>query len=101
MSTKAPGAFNKLAVIGAGNMGSGIARNIQKAGYDLSVWNRTQSKMDPYVADGARGCKTIREAAEGADVIFTSLMDDKSILAALEGPDGMLAGMASGASRAD
>lgn len=37
----------KVAFIGLGNMGSGIAQRIAAGGFDLTVWNRTQSKMTP------------------------------------------------------
>ena len=87
----------KVAVIGLGNMGRGIAANVQKAGHELSVWNRTQSKMESFVRDGALGCSTIQEAVDNADIVFTSLMDDESILHATEGEDGMISALNSGA----
>src|ERR1700721_2074203 len=77
----------KIAFIGLGNMGTGIAQCILKAGHDLIVWKRTATKTGPLVALGARAATTAREAAAAADVVMTSLMDDKSVL------DGMLAGM--------
>jgi 3-hydroxyisobutyrate dehydrogenase-like beta-hydroxyacid dehydrogenase len=87
----------KVACIGLGNMGSGIARNILQAGHELSVWNRTRSKMDPFIRDGAMGCNSIREAVLDADVVITSLMDDASILDATEGQDGIISGLKPGA----
>lgn len=87
----------KVAFIGLGNMGSGMANNILKAGFDLSVWNRTQAKMVPFVASGAKGALTPEEAVRDADVVITSLMDDKSILSVLQQENGILAGMKAGA----
>lgn len=87
----------KVAFIGLGNMGSGIAHCLLKAGFSLTVWNRTASKMDQLVAEGARAAASAREAASGADVVITSLMDDKSILDNLQGANGILAGMKVGA----
>lgn len=87
----------KIAFIGLGNMGSGIANCIHRAGYDLTVWNRTASKMTPLVAAGVKAVATAREAAMSADVVITSLMDDKSIIENLRGGDGILAGMKPGA----
>jgi len=87
----------KVAFIGLGNMGSGIAQCILKSGFDLTVWNRTAAKMEPLVANGAKAAKTAREAVTGADVVITSLMDDQSILDNLQAAEGILAGMKPGA----
>jgi hypothetical protein len=83
----------KIAFIGLGNMGTGIAQCILKSGHDLIVWNRTATKTDPLVALGARAATTAREAAAAADVVITSLMDDKSVLDVVQAGDGLLAGM--------
>lgn len=85
-----------IAFIGLGNMGAGIAQCILKAGFDLTVWNRTASKMQPLIEQGARGASSAKEAVGGADVVVTSLMDDKSILDAVQAADGILAGMRPG-----
>jgi len=89
---------NKIALIGLGRMGSGIAANIVKRGMELVVWNRTASKMAPLVAMGATGAGSAKEAAAAADIVVTSLMDDKSILDTLNGEDGILAGLKPGSS---
>lgn len=86
----------KVAFIGLGNMGSGIAGCILKAGFDLTVWNRTASKMQPLIDQGAKGAKTAKEAVVGADAVVTSLMDDQSILDAVRAENGILAGMKPG-----
>lgn len=86
----------KVAFIGLGNMGSGMASNIAKSDHDLTVWNRTASKMDPLVALGAAAAKTTIEAVTDAEVVVTSLMDDKSILSNLQGVNGFLSGMKPG-----
>lgn len=86
----------KIGFIGLGKMGAGICANIQKAGFALSVYNRTRSKMDPFVRAGAFGCKTPREAAERSDIVLTSLMDDQSMIDATEGKSGILAGLKKG-----
>ena len=57
----------KIAFIGLGNMGTGIAQSILKSGHDLIVWNRTATKTGPLVALGARAATTAREAAAAAD----------------------------------
>jgi len=78
-------------------MGSGIARNILKAGYDLTVWNRTQSKMTPLLELGARGAASPAEAASDADLVISSLMDDASIEQILVGSGAVLHSMKPGA----
>ena len=87
----------RVAFIGLGKMGAGIARNIQKAGFALTVYNRTASKTQPFVEAGATRAASAREAAAGADVVVTSLMGDESVKAVVEGSEGVLAGLSPGA----
>ncbi|HXP79579.1 MAG TPA: NAD(P)-dependent oxidoreductase [Verrucomicrobiae bacterium] len=82
-----------VACVGLGRMGSGIARNIQNAGFGLTVYNRTTEKMKPLVEAGATAASTPREAAAAADIVVTNLMDDASVLSAITGDNGILAGM--------
>lgn len=86
----------KIGFIGLGKMGAGICSNIQKAGFPLSVYNRTQSKMASFVEAGAFGCKSPKETAERSDIILTSLMDDQSMIDATTGESGILAGLKKG-----
>lgn len=86
----------KVAFIGLGRMGAGIAMNILKAGFELTVYNRTQSKMRSLLNEGAAGASSPKEAATGADVILTCLMDDQSVLDVVTGEHGLLAGLKSG-----
>lgn len=76
--------------IGLGRMGAAIARNIMKAGFALTVYNRTPAKMQPFLDAGATGAASPAEAAARADIVVTSLMDDQSVLDAVEGGSGML-----------
>ena len=87
----------KIAFIGLGNMGSGIAACIQKAGFDLTVWNRTAAKADTLVAAGAKLAATAREAVANAEIVITCLMDDQSILDMMTGETGVLSAMKPGA----
>lgn len=82
-----------VACVGLGRMGTGIARNIQNAGFPLTVYNRTAEKMKPLVEAGAKAASTPREAAAAADIVVTNLMDDASVLGAITGDNGILAGM--------
>lgn len=87
----------KIAFIGLGNMGSGMAGCIQRSGRNLVVWNRTAAKADPLVVAGATLAATPASAVADADVVITSLMDDKSILDMMQGTGGVLAAMKPGA----
>jgi 3-hydroxyisobutyrate dehydrogenase-like beta-hydroxyacid dehydrogenase len=82
-----------VACIGLGRMGSGIAGNIQKHGFPLTVYNRTPEKTKPFVSAGAVSARTPREAAAAAEIIVTNLMDDASVLETVTGEIGILAGM--------
>ena len=86
-----------IAHIGLGRMGAGIANNIQAAGCHFVVYNRSTEKVQPFVAAGAKAARTPREAAAAADIVVTSLMDDKSVFDVISGEDGILAGMRGGA----
>jgi 3-hydroxyisobutyrate dehydrogenase len=64
----------------------------------LTVWNRTRSRAEAFArAHGARSAATPREAATGADVVITCLPSSREVEAILDGPDGLLAGLAPGA----
>lgn len=79
----------KIGFIGLGNMGSMIARNLMKAGHEVTVWNRSPAKADALVAVGARRAASPAAAAHG-DVVQTMLADDKALEAVSFGPDGIL-----------
>jgi 3-hydroxyisobutyrate dehydrogenase-like beta-hydroxyacid dehydrogenase len=82
-----------VAVIGLGRMGTGMAQSILKAGYPLTVYNRSPAKAEPLVAAGAKVADSPKDAAAAADVVLTSLLDDDSILNMMAAPDGLLAGL--------
>jgi 3-hydroxyisobutyrate dehydrogenase-like beta-hydroxyacid dehydrogenase len=86
----------RVACIGLGRMGAGIARNVQAAGCRLTVYNRTPGKAQPFLAAGATEARTPREAAAAAEFVISSLMDDASVLDAMGGSDGILAGLRPG-----
>jgi 3-hydroxyisobutyrate dehydrogenase-like beta-hydroxyacid dehydrogenase len=86
-----------VSCIGLGRMGSGMAANIQKAGFPLTVYNRTAEKTKRFVASGATTAGSPREAAAAADIVVTNLMDDASVLDTVMGVNGILAGMRPGA----
>ena len=65
-----------VAILGLGTMGSGMAANLLKSGFSLSVYNRTASKAQTLVDQGARLASTPAEAALGASVVISMLADD-------------------------
>lgn len=86
----------KLAFIGLGTMGAPMARNLLRAGYELTVHNRTRDKERPLEALGARRAASPREAAEGADVVLTNVSDTPDVEAVVLGEAGAAEGMAPG-----
>jgi len=64
-----------VAVLGTGTMGTGIARNIAAAGFDLRVWNRTAARARALAATGATVAASPGEAVRGADLVLTMLWD--------------------------
>lgn len=90
------GEIRNVAVIGLGRMGAGIARNLLKAGFQLTVYNRTASKMQLLIDAGAAGAGSPRQAVAAADAVLTSLMDDQSVYDVVTGHDGILAGLKRG-----
>ncbi|MDO7906136.1 NAD(P)-dependent oxidoreductase [Paenibacillus sp. JX-17] len=79
--------------IGLGNMGLPMAQNIIRAGYPLRVNNRTASKADPLVEEGAVLCSTPREVAQQSDIIVLMLSNNQAVEAVLHGEDGLLSGL--------
>jgi 3-hydroxyisobutyrate dehydrogenase-like beta-hydroxyacid dehydrogenase len=85
----------KIAFLGLGNMGSGMARCLLRAGHSLRVWNRRSDKMAPLAGEGAVACGSPAEAIESADLVISCLMDDASVHAVFDGADGLIAKMKS------
>jgi 3-hydroxyisobutyrate dehydrogenase len=86
----------KVGYIGLGTMGSGMARNLQKAGNELVVHDIRRETGDEYVAAGAIWANSPREVGEQCDVVFTSLPGPPEVRAVANGPDGLFAGMKRG-----
>ena len=82
----------KIAYLGGGNMAQAMGTRLIAAGHDLTVYNRTATKLAPLVAKGAKAAASPREAVQGADVVFCSVTDDTASRAMWMGLDGALAG---------
>jgi 3-hydroxyisobutyrate dehydrogenase-like beta-hydroxyacid dehydrogenase len=64
-----------VSVIGLGAMGSGIARTLIEGGCNVSVWNRSRTKVDDLVAVGAIGCNEPREALDANTIVIVCVSD--------------------------
>ena len=89
--------MQRVALLGLGTMGAGMAANWLAKGFELSVWNRTPAKAGRWPRKGAKVAATPREAAAGADFIFAMVADDDASRSVWLGADGALAGAKSGA----
>jgi 3-hydroxyisobutyrate dehydrogenase len=81
-----------VALLGLGVMGSGMAQNLLKAGFSLTVYNRTPAKAEPLAAKGARVAETPKGAVSTAQVILSMVGDDTASRAMWLGENGALAG---------
>jgi 3-hydroxyisobutyrate dehydrogenase-like beta-hydroxyacid dehydrogenase len=70
----------KITFIGLGKMGATIANKLLQNKFELTVYNRTGSKMLPLIDAGAKGVNSLQEAVKNADIIMTCVLDDKAIL---------------------
>jgi 3-hydroxyisobutyrate dehydrogenase-like beta-hydroxyacid dehydrogenase len=82
--------------IGLGLMGRPMAANLLKAGYELTVWNRTASRADTLVAQGANRAATPRDVAAASEVLFTIVSDPPALESVLWGETGVFAGLRRG-----
>jgi 3-hydroxyisobutyrate dehydrogenase len=87
----------RVALLGLGTMGIGMAKNLLKAGFPLAVYNRTHAKAEPLAAEGARIAETPADAARDADVILSMLSDDDASRSTWTGEEGALSGARAGA----
>jgi 3-hydroxyisobutyrate dehydrogenase-like beta-hydroxyacid dehydrogenase len=86
----------KVGFIGLGNMGSAIAANLLKAGHEVTVFNRTSSKAEPLVKQGARYAARIADACQG-DAVMTMLSDDHAVESVVFGEAGIADSLGKGA----
>lgn len=78
-----------VAFIGLGRMGHGMAGRYVDAGFDVTVWNRSNAKADDLIARGARWANSPADAAFGADAIVTMVADDEASRTVWLGKDGV------------
>src|SRR4029077_2009272 len=85
-----------IAYLGLGAMGRGMASNLLKAGYQLTVWNRSAEKCKPFARKGARVAGTPADAARDVDLIIYMLSNDQAVEEIVFGSKGILSGIKKG-----
>ena len=68
-------------------MGLPMSKNIAKAGYNLTVFNRSKNKAEPLKEFGAKISNTLKDAVDGSDIIITMLTDDTAVDAVMNDSD--------------
>ena len=84
--------MERVGIAGLGTMGAAMAANLLRAGFPLTVWNRTAERAEPLRAAGAAVAATPRDLAAATDIVVTCLSDTPDVEAVLFGADGILAG---------
>jgi 3-hydroxyisobutyrate dehydrogenase len=88
--------IERVGVVGLGIMGGGMARNLLKAGFQVTVWNRTASKVEPLLAAGAQAGQTPAKVAAQSDIMITCVSDTPDVEAVLVGENGVMHGAKAG-----
>ena len=84
--------ITRVGYIGLGLMGSGMARNLMKAGFTLVVHNRSRAIVDQLVSEGAIAASSPKEVAAQVDVVCTNLPDSPDVEQIALGSDGIIEG---------
>lgn len=88
--------MGKVAFIGLGRMGHGMAGRYLDAGFNVAVWNRSRAKAEDLIARGAKWATTPEDAAIGADAVVTMVADDEASRAVWLNENGAAAAMKAG-----
>jgi 3-hydroxyisobutyrate dehydrogenase-like beta-hydroxyacid dehydrogenase len=87
--------MSRVGFLGMGIMGSGMAANLVRAGFDVSVWNRTVAKAE--AIEGAMVGSSPRAVAETCDIVLICVSDSADVASVVRGPNGILEGLRPGA----
>src|SRR5215203_2470612 len=91
-----PATSARIGFVGLGHMGGNMAARFLAAGYPVYGEERSREHAQRLIEQGLQWCDTPREVAEAADVLFTSVPDDRVLEEVASEPDGILAGLAAG-----
>jgi len=83
----------KIAFLGLGKMGAPMAARLLSSGHELTVWNRTSAKAEPFAKQGATAAESPAEAVANADIVITMLATPDALLDVLFGERGAAAGL--------
>ncbi|HZU93170.1 MAG TPA: 2-hydroxy-3-oxopropionate reductase [Microbacterium sp.] len=89
--------MTSIAIIGLGIMGLPMAKNLVKAGFDVTGFNRSQEPIDKLVEAGGAGATSIADAVKDADVVITMVPDSPDVEGVVRGEDGVFANAKAGA----
>ena len=84
--------MERVGFIGLGIMGRGMAANLLKAGFSVTVWNRTIARMDELVAQGAHAGANPADVAARSDLIVVCVSDTPDVQAVVLGEQGVIHG---------
>jgi 3-hydroxyisobutyrate dehydrogenase len=87
----------RLGFIGLGIMGQGMAANLLSAGFSLTVWNRTVTRMQDLVGQGAHAGASPADVAERSDIVVICVSDTADVQEVILGERGVIHGARSGA----
>jgi 3-hydroxyisobutyrate dehydrogenase len=90
-------ALERIGFVGLGTMGAAMAANVHRAGFPLTVWNRTPGRATELGAAGARVATSPAELARTSDIVILCVSDTPDVEALLFGSDGISDGIKSGA----
>ena len=93
--------MKKIGFIGVGVMGKSMVRNLRKKGFDVSIYTRTKSKAEDVIAEGAVWCDSVKECAEGKDVVITIVGFPKDVEEVYFGEGGIIQNVPAGATIID
>ena len=85
-----------ISYLGLGTMGGGMASNLLKAGYKLTVWNRSAEKCKPFARKGARLAESPADAIRDVDLVIYMLSNDQAVEEVVFGANGILSGIKEG-----
>ena len=82
----------RIGFVGLGLIGNPMSKNLVKAGHEVTVWNRTASRMDDLVAAGGVAAESAKEAAMRSEVTITMVSDSPDVEEVILGKDGVIEG---------
>lgn len=89
--------MKKIGFIGVGIMGKSMVRNLMKAGYEVSIYTRTKSKVEDVIGEGAVWCDSVAECVRGQEVVITIVGYPKDVEEVYFGDKGIIANAEKGA----